>query len=218
MIRRVTGIYYSPVGGTAIMTERLARRIGKLLSDSSSEEISVECCDLLRDDLSGMTIDDETIVVIGMPVYVGKIPLPAIKAIEQISGNGAMAVAAVSYGSRSYGNALFELKTIAEDLGFKLVGAGAFLISYMAIRGSSNSMNPSLDLDSMGDFSRAVSDKIKRLSGTEIEEFRMKPAPVEVNGRMPVHKISRLSPRAAEIAQKVFERISLVRRSSEWFL
>lgn len=218
MIRRVTGLYYSPVGGTAIMTERLARKIGQLLGDGSAEDISIECCDLLREEVSGMTIDDETIVVIGLPVYVGKIPLPAIEALKKIRGNGAMTVAAVSYGSRSYGNALFELKAVAEDLGFRLVGAGAFLINYMAICGSSNSMAPSLDIDSMKDFCRAVSGKIERLSGSEIEEFRMKPAPVEVSGRMPVHKISRLSPRAAEIAQKVFERISLVRRSSEWFL
>ena len=201
-----------------MMTERLAKRIGERLGDCSTEDISVECYDLLAEQDPGMTIDDETIVVIGMPVYVGKIPLPAAEAIKKIKGNGAMTVAAVSYGSRSYGNALFELKTIAEDLGFRPVGAGAFLISYMAIRGSSRSMAPSLDLESMRAFSNAVSDKIRRLSGTEIAELKMKPAPVEVNGRMPVHVISRFSPRAAELAQEIFEKLSLARRKSEWFL
>ena len=201
-----------------MMTERLAKRIGELLGDCSTEDISDECYDLLAEQDPGMTIDDETIVVIGMPVYVGKIPLPAAEAIKKIKGNGAMTVAAVSYGSRSYGNALFELKTLAEDLGFRPVGAGAFLISYMAIRGSSTSMAPSLDLESMRAFSNAVSDKIRRLSGTEIAELKMKPAPVEVNGRMPVHVISRFSPRAAELAQEIFEKLSLARRKSEWFL
>ena len=218
MIRRVTGLYYSPVGGTAIMTERLTKRIGELLGADSPEDISVGCYDLLGEQASGMTIDDETIVVIGMPVYVGKLPLPAAEAMEKVRGNGAMAIAAVSYGSRSYGNALYELKTLVEGLGFRLVGAGAFLISYMALRGSSRSMAPSLDLDSIKDFSDAVSGKIKRLSGTEIAEFRIEPAPVEVYGKMPVHKISRISPRAAEIAQEIFERISLGCRKSEWFL
>ena len=200
------------------MTERLTKRIGELLGADSPEDISVGCYDLLGEQASGMTIDDETIVVIGMPVYVGKLPLPAAEAMEKVRGNGAMAIAAVSYGSRSYGNALYELKTLVEGLGFRLVGAGAFLISYMALRGSSGSMAPSLDLDSIKDFSDAVSGKIKRLSGTEIAEFRIEPAPVEVNGKMPVHKISRISPRAAEIAQEIFERISLGCRKSEWFL
>ena len=218
MIRRVTGLYYSPVGGTAIMTERLAKRIGELLDSCSPEDISVECYDLLKEQTAGIDIDDETVVVIGMPVYIGKIPLPAAEAIEKIKGNGAMAVTAVSYGGRSYGNALFELKALAEDLGFRTIGAGAFLISYMAVRGSSRSTVPSLDIDSLREFSTAVSEKIKRLAGCEIDELRIKPAPVEVNGRMPVHKISRISPKAAEIAQEIFEKLSLIRRRSEWFL
>jgi hypothetical protein len=218
MIRRVIGIYYSPVGGTAMMTERLARRIGKLLDGCSPEDVSVECCDLLKERASGMTIDDETIVVLGMPVYVGKIPLPAAEAIREIRGKGALTIAAVSYGGRSYGNALYELKALAEDLGFRVIGAGAFLISYMSVKGGVSSSVPSVDLDAVMDFSKAVSEKIKRLAGCEIEDLQIKPAPVEVSGRMPVHKISRISPRAAEIAQEVFERLSLSRRKSEWFL
>ena len=39
MIKRVAGIYYSPVGGAAIMTERLARSIGAILDDCSPEDI-----------------------------------------------------------------------------------------------------------------------------------------------------------------------------------
>ena len=88
----------------------------------------------------------------------------------------------------------------------------------MAVRGSSRSTVPSLDIDSLREFSTAVSEKIKRLAGCEIDELRIKPAPVEVNGRMPVHKISRISPKAAEIAQEIFEKLSLIRRRSEWFL
>jgi hypothetical protein len=88
----------------------------------------------------------------------------------------------------------------------------------MAVRGSSRSTVPSLDIDSLREFSTAVSEKIKRLAGCEIDELRIKPVPVEVNGRMPVHKISRISPKAAEIAQEIFEKLSLIRRRSEWFL
>lgn len=200
------------------MTRRLTERIGKLLSESSPEDVQVECYDLLNDQLSCVTIDDETIIVVGMPVYVGKIPLPAAVAVRNLSGNGAMSIAAVSYGGRSYGNALYELKSLMEDLDFRLIGAGAFLISYMTVRGNARRTVPAIDADSMNEFGTAVSEKIKRLAGCEIEELRIKPAPVEVNGKLPVHKISRFSPKAAEVAQEVFERLSLSRRKSEWFL
>lgn len=218
MIRRVTGLYYSPAGGTAAMTERLVRQIGAILEAYSPVDICVECHDMLKEDSGSFALDDETVAVIGMPVYVGKIPLPAARALSGIEGSGAIALTAVSYGGRSYGNALFELKRVAEDCGFRPVGAGAFMISYMAARGSSRMSAPLLDVEAIYEFGKAASEKIKRLSGSEIEELRIKPMPVEVGGRMPVHMISRISPKAAAIAQSIFNKISVTRRQSEWFL
>ena len=217
MIRKVIGIYYSPAGGTEIMTRTLARKIGEILDDCSPLDVSIECFDMLREQNNNV-FDDETVAVIGMPVYVGKIPLPAAAALRGIEGNGAMTLAAVSYGGRKYGNALFELKRLAEERGFKAVGAGAFMISYMASRGSARSAAPAIDTAALSEFCNAASEKIKRLAGCEIEELKIRPVPVEVSGRMPVHKISRISPKAAAVAQGVFNRLSVMRRKSEWFL
>lgn len=218
MIRKVIGIYYSPAGGTEKMTETLTRKIGAALGEGSPLDVSVECYNMLREESSSIEFDDETVAVIGMPVYVGKIPLPAAAALRSIAGNGAMTLAVVSYGGRKYGNALFELKRLAEECGFRAIGAGAFMISYMARRGSATSASPAIDIEALMDFGKASSEKIKRLAGSEIEELRIKPMPVEVSGRMPVHKISRFSPKAAAIAQEVFNRVSVLRRRSEWFL
>ena len=218
MIRKVVGIYYSPAGGTKIMTEALARKIGAILDECSPLGVSVECYDMRREECGGIDFSDETVAVIGMPVYVGKIPLPAAAAMRNIAGNGAMTLAIVSYGGRKYGNALFELKRLVEECGFKAIGAGAFMISYMARRGSSTGSTPAIDREALLEFSKASSEKIKRLAGCEIEELKIKPMPVEVNGRMPVHKISRISPKAAAVAQEVFNKISVLRRRSEWFL
>ena len=217
MIRKVIGIYYSPVGGTEIMTRTLTRKIGEILDDCSPLDVSIECFDMLKEQ-NNIAFDDETVAVIGMPVYVGKIPLPAAAALRGIEGNGAMTLAAVSYGGRKYGNALFELKRLAEERGFKAVGAGAFMISYMASRGSARSAAPAIDTAALSEFCNAASEKIKRLAGCEIEELKIRPVPVEVSGRMPVHKISRISPKAAAVAQGVFNRLSVMRRKSEWFL
>ena len=52
----------------------------------------------------------------------------------------------------------------------------------------------------------------------EIEELRIKPMPIDVASRMPVHKISRISPTAAAVAQSIFNKLSVMRRKSEWFL
>ena len=49
MIRKVIGIYYSPAGGTEIMTRTLARKIGEILDDCSPLDVSVECLDMLKE-------------------------------------------------------------------------------------------------------------------------------------------------------------------------
>ena len=92
------------------------------------------------------------------------------------------------------------------------------MISYMASRGSARSAAPAIDTAALSEFCNAASEKIKRLAGCEIEELKIRPVPVEVSGRMPVHKISRISPKAAAVAQGVFNRLSVMRRKSEWFL
>ena len=216
MIRKIIGIYFSPVGGTAMMTERLVSEIASLLKECSPEDIVAECIDINR--TKGVSFGEDTIAVIAMPAYIGKLPLPGIKALREIEGCGATAVTAVSYSSRSYGNALFELNDIAGNCGFTVIGAGAFAISYMAARGSSRSSVPAMDIPAIRDFGKAASAKIRRLGGCEIEGLRIRPMPLEVKGRKPVHRISRLSPKAAEIAQEIIDRLILRRKNSEWFL
>lgn len=220
MIRRVVGIYFSPVGGTAEMTRRLASELAAGLKDCSPDGIRVDYLDIsdFADAPGTIDIDGETVAVIGMPSYIGKLPVPGIRAAQAINGSGAMCIASVSYGGRSYGNALYEMQHIVEERGLRVIGAGAFLISYMAVRGSSRSSAPAMDTASLAEFVKAASDKIRRLAGCDIEPLRIKPAPLEVKGRMPVHKISRISPKAAAAAQALFERISFRRKNSEWFL
>ena len=86
MIRKVIGIYYSPAGGTKKMTDTLARKIGEILDDCSPLDVSVESFDMLNAKGESAVFDDETVAVIGMPVYVGKIPLPDAAALRNIEG------------------------------------------------------------------------------------------------------------------------------------
>ncbi|MBR2539808.1 MAG: hypothetical protein IKE85_03115 [Mogibacterium sp.] len=211
MIRRLVGIYFSPIGGTARMTETLISELADMLADCSPEKITTECHDLLRMDSAGMVLDDETIAVIGLPVYVGKVPLPAVRMLQKIKPNGAITLAAVSYGARSFGNALFELQHFAEEQGFNVIGAGAFAVRY---RQDENR----LDEKALGAFGKAAACKIRRLAGCEIDGLRIKPMPLILDGRLPFHGISRISPGAAAAAQGILQKINRRYRDSEWYL
>lgn len=227
MIRRVVGIYFSPVGRTEKMTRALAAGIAAGLDSCSPENIGYEIWDLLSMNEESAALDEETVAVIGIPVYIGKIPLPAVDLLRNITPNGAMTVVTVSYGGSSCGNALYELRHVSEELGFNIIGAGAFSVRYGREHGGAElSLIPGgrslnsivVDSQPLKEFCDAVSAKIRRLAGCSIEGLRIPPAPVEVSGRLPVHRVSRLFPRAAAVAQEVVERLELKHKDSEWYL
>ena len=205
MINRVIGLHFSPLGRTAKITERIVREIAAELDQVMACDVVCEDYDLLDMITESPEFGDDSIVVIGVPAHVGKIPMPAARILNELDGGGALAVTLVSYGTPTYGNALYELHNFAEENGFTVVGAGAFVTREY--------------IDALDEFCRAVSHKLTRLSGSEVEELRIKPAPLMIEGRMPIHKISRFSPRAAEVAEHTLERASaMIKRESEWFL
>ena len=174
MIRRVVGIHFSPAGGTADMTDRLTDQLADIFRNCSPEMITTETYELLRLGDEAVDFDDETVAVIGMPVYVGKVPLPALYALKKIRANGSVAVAVVSYGARTYGNALYELQHHAEEQGFKVIGAGAFSVKYKRHGLRSVPGEYSGDRESVEQFGKAAAAKIRRLGGCEIEGLRIK--------------------------------------------
>src|SRR4030042_6207867 len=64
------------------------------------------------------------LVVVGLPVYGGRIPKNLDDFFSGLKGNGAPAAAVVMYGNREYEDALIELKIKLEECGFKVI-AGA---------------------------------------------------------------------------------------------
>lgn len=64
------------------------------------------------------------------PVYGGRLPQlpqPERPLFDNLDGNGATLCALVTYGNRAYDDALLELADRAEDRGFRVLAAGAFV-------------------------------------------------------------------------------------------
>lgn len=111
--------YFSPTGTTRRVLEAIAEGMddGRIrwidLTASGSGE--------------GGTIEVGGAVVIGVPVYAGRVPLPAVERLQRLRGSGTPAVIVVVYGNRAFEDALLELKEISIDAGFVPVAAGAFI-------------------------------------------------------------------------------------------
>lgn len=71
------------------------------------------------------------LVVVGTPTYAGKVPNKLLPWLQSgLWGNGALAVAVVVFGNRSYDNSLAELCATLEGDGFHTAAAGAFVAQH----------------------------------------------------------------------------------------
>lgn len=69
----------------------------------------------------------DDLVLIGMPVYAGRLPALAVDRFQEIKGQGVDVVPIVVYGNRHYDDALIELYDLCREQNFRPIAAGTFL-------------------------------------------------------------------------------------------
>ena len=124
--KKVTCMYFSPTGGTEHMTRAVAEALGGELG----LPVTHSSFTLPQERETPRVFTAEDIVVIGTPVYAGRVPNVLLKFLGTIRGCGAAAVPVVAFGNRAYDDALTELRDIMADAGCKVPGAGAFVCAH----------------------------------------------------------------------------------------
>lgn len=121
-ILRTHAIFFSAAGTTRQITEAIATGIGN--PDIRFHDL------LLQAPKEAVTIPAYETALFVMPVYAGRIPQPATKALEQIHGEKTPAFIACVYGNRHYDDALRELRDRVEKQGFSVISAGLFIAQH----------------------------------------------------------------------------------------
>ena len=117
-IAKVYSVYFS----ATYTTRKVVREISKLLG-GEIEEYDITSNNI-KDNIEFSRGD---VLVIGMPVYGGRIPASTLQSIAELKGNGSPAIITCVYGNRDYDDALLELRNMVETQGFKVVSASAFV-------------------------------------------------------------------------------------------
>jgi ferredoxin len=113
-------IYFSPTHTTRRILEEIAKGMGRAaatVTDITQPGIRSQKPPVFGNDL----------VLLGAPVYSGRLPKDAARYFSELAARGALAVPVVLYGNRAYEDALLELKNTAEACGFASLAAGAFI-------------------------------------------------------------------------------------------
>lgn len=118
-IKKIYSVYFSATYTTRKVVRGITAAIGA---------VEIVECDVTSEPIEkpiSMGVGD--VLVIGMPVYGGRIPESTLESIAKLNGNGSPAVIACVYGNRDYDDALLELRNEVESRGFNVVSAGAFI-------------------------------------------------------------------------------------------
>jgi ferredoxin len=119
-VKQVKLIYFSPTGTTQKVLDNIAKGI-------AVEDVAHIDFTLPEGAQQTIPTFSDELVIIGAPVYGGRLPVDAINRFKQLQASSTLAVPVVVYGNREFEDALLELKYLAIALGFNPVAGGAFI-------------------------------------------------------------------------------------------
>ncbi len=168
MKKKVAILCFSPTSTTRTVCGAIASGMGTdepLMLDMTLPEARREIVDK-----KGALLDAVDHVVVGAPVYAGKLPIPVIECLGALKGDGKNAAAVVVYGNRDYGVALHSMAEILSRNGFSVIAAGAFIAQHSysdLIPVAMGRPDPS-DLEKARQFGARMAGAVKPLSLEEI--------------------------------------------------
>lgn len=152
--KQITGIYFSPTGHSRRAVEAVLSRMG-----------GQECLDMTdpgkRPDYH---FHENEAVVVGVPVYGGRIPQTAIERFHRLHGNQTPAILVVTYGNRDYEDALLELKEVLACQGFRALAAAAVVAEHNIVQAFGTGRPDDEDLKKMNQFADQAAEKLARVS------------------------------------------------------
>jgi ferredoxin len=167
----VQQFYFSATG----TTQKVVREIGSHFSQEASQR------DMLREPINAPeSLDGGSLVIIGVPVYSGRIPTLCVEMLGKLKGSNTPAIAVVVYGNRDYDDALLELTDVLTGNGFIVLGAGAFVAQHSIFPRVGAARPDQSDMRRIAEFSQQCKAKLEQMTGTEKS--------VQVKGNSPYKK------------------------------
>jgi len=162
-IQSIKLIYFSPTGTTKNIVQEVARKV-----DVNSIELVDITSPKTRE--KPLRIKEDELIIVGVPVYMGRVPTLASDWLSTISVCNAPAICVVVYGNRVYDNALLELRDLLTNRGAKSIAGAAFIgeHSFSSTKLPTAEGRPDInDLKLAEKLGRAAKEKLLRTASLE---------------------------------------------------
>jgi len=147
---KITNVFFSPSGTT--------KKVLEIMADNFDGEKSI--CDLLYfNDKKEFT--EEELVIVGMPVFAGRIPKTARERLSRLTGNNTKAIAVVNYGNAHVSDALIELADLLKENNFNVISAASTVSHHSIFDGVAIGRPDEEDILKINDFAKKSLEKIE---------------------------------------------------------
>ncbi|WP_286137642.1 EFR1 family ferrodoxin [Gabonibacter massiliensis] len=164
MIDRVVAVYFSPTGTTRRSVSVIAAEMARIL------KVTVESYDFTLPSARStvLAFKRTDMVVLGTPVYAGRVPNVLLKYLATLQGNEAIGIPVVLFGNRDYDDALIELRDIMERAGFHVTAAAAFIGEHSFSQMLAKGRPDERDAEALNAFAARVAEKYKESDDRKI--------------------------------------------------
>lgn len=191
-INKVWSLSFSPTGTSKRIVDTIVSGIPDVEQDSVDVTHS--------EDIAEKVFTSEELVVIGVPVYAGRVAPLAVQRLKNIKGSMTPVVLVVLYGNREYEDALVELRDIAVKASFVPVAAAAFIgeHSFSNVDEPIAAGRPdAADIIAAISFSKMITAKLKGIKDTKNLEI------IDVPGTTPYKEGMGSIPVTPQVNQKI---------------
>ncbi len=178
--RQVTSIYFSPTESTKRVVELIAEEFPGTHASLDLTEAAK-----FRPDYS---FREDEVVLVGVPVYAGRIPETSIERFKKLHGNQTPVILVAVYGNRAYEDALLELKHVMTEQGFRPAAAIAAIAEHNMARIVAAGRPDAQDQARLKEFGQRAAERLAQVkSNFELPDLQVKGNfPYRERGGMPL--------------------------------
>ncbi|MCL2321103.1 MAG: EFR1 family ferrodoxin [Oscillospiraceae bacterium] len=164
IIQNVYAVYFSPTGNSKSVLKLMLSQIEK-----TKHEIDLTP---YKNRNNSYSFSEKDLLIIGIPVYGGRVPTTAEERIKLLKGNNTPVVLVITYGDIHYFSAIFELKQIVNANGFITVGAAAIVAKHSVVEEIARDRPNAKELENTLNFTRQIIQKIS--NSTKFENITLR--------------------------------------------
>ena len=162
---KISKIFFSPSG----TTQKIVNEVSKNF-DLKSENYDLMSFDEKKE------FGDE-LVIIGVPVFDGRIPKLASERLRKLRGNKTKAIVILNYGNINYGDALLELTEKLTENNFQIIAIATTVSNHSIFNNIAQNRPDEHDLRQIREFSNEIIEKLKMNKENQLFVSGTKPYP-----------------------------------------